>query len=434
MNKNTSIYKSDSAEDRTKYKLLFKITAEPCGTILKYYVGSAQSYSNSVADITAYNIFLLSFYHNDIFTLEDWRFMYGNTIIANNPNDVPTLFVGKYKEEYYICSSFITPFYIELSANGLSYTNNLNLQYVNTDVDMTEVEIISSLSYQNVYRHINPNYYRFSIVNRTELVNGDTQYGFGWNIVFDTEYKYIKFRVDVSDIGYMTSLKDSDGTNVNTTNAGSNYMSLDGYKSPFTATFYVSADRKANKTPGVYYFTVTVADNPIDDENSHQYTLPIRVNAIISNMSDSIIDLESENYSKFIYRKVIDGKVVRNVPAIIYDGKLLNYAGYTLGESYGGTSNRPNNLTTNDIGYNYYDTTLRKSIYWNGTKWVDSEGNDADSTPITSGTFANKPTGVDVGYAYFCTDKQTTEGSTNGIMIYYKGSNTWVDALGRVVS
>lgn len=36
--------------------------------------------------------------------------------------------------------------------------------------------------------------------------------------------------------------------------------------------------------------------------------------------------------------------------------------------------------------------------------------------------------------AYFCTDKQTTEGITNGIMIYYKGDSVWVDALGRVVS
>ena len=35
---------------------------------------------------------------------------------------------------------------------------------------------------------------------------------------------------------------------------------------------------------------------------------------------------------------------------------------------------------------------------------------------------------------YFCTDKQTTEGASNGIMIYHKGNNVWVDALGRVVS
>ena len=99
----------------------------------------------------------------------------------------------------------------------------------------------------------------------------------------------------------------------------------------------------------------------------------------------------------------------------------------------GSTTDRPI-LTENDKGFQYFDTTLNKPIWWDGTTWIDSEGNDVDSTPITSGTFANKPTGVNVGYAYFCTNKQTTEGTTNGIMIYYKGDNVWVDALGKVVS
>lgn len=55
---------------------------------------------------------------------------------------------------------------------------------------------------------------------------------------------------------------------------------------------------------------------------------------------------------------------------------------------------------------------------------------------LSKGTFSQKPTssqGVQQGFAYFCTDKQTTEGATNGIMIYYKGEDVWVDALGRVV-
>lgn len=107
-----------------------------------------------------------------------------------------------------------------------------------------------------------------------------------------------------------------------------------------------------------------------------------------------------------------------------------NYNAISLNNT-GATENRPNNPIIGDI---YFDTTIGRSIWWTGTKWVDSEGNDADSIPIISGTFANKPTGVDIGYAYFCTDKQTTEGATNGIMIYYKGNKVWVDALGRVVS
>ena len=57
---------------------------------------------------------------------------------------------------------------------------------------------------------------------------------------------------------------------------------------------------------------------------------------------------------------------------------------------------------------------------------------------LKSGTFDQKPTSsehsIQVGFAYFCTDRQTTEGSNNGIMIYHKGNDIWVDALGRVVS
>ncbi len=124
----------------------------------------------------------------------------------------------------------------------------------------------------------------------------------------------------------------------------------------------------------------------------------------------------------------------------IVNGQLLykynnkwRYArnGETTNLIIGNSSSRPTGIKG---GYQYFDTDLNKPIWWKGTQWVDSEGNDADSTPITSGTFANKPTGVNVGYAYFCTDKQTTEGTTNGIMIYYKGDNVWVDALGRIVS
>lgn len=52
------------------------------------------------------------------------------------------------------------------------------------------------------------------------------------------------------------------------------------------------------------------------------------------------------------------------------------------------------------------------------------------------GTFALKPSPSDiyVGFRYFCTDRQTTEGATNGIEIIHKGNDVWVDALGRVVS
>lgn len=51
----------------------------------------------------------------------------------------------------------------------------------------------------------------------------------------------------------------------------------------------------------------------------------------------------------------------------------------------------------------------------------------------TSGKFSEKPNSAPIGFSYFCTDKQTSESSINGIMIYYKGDNVWVDSLGKVV-
>lgn len=53
---------------------------------------------------------------------------------------------------------------------------------------------------------------------------------------------------------------------------------------------------------------------------------------------------------------------------------------------------------------------------------------------MPKGAFSDKPTTPVVGSQYFCTDRQTIEGNTDGIIIYYKGNNVWIDALGRVVS
>ena len=67
-------------------------------------------------------------------------------------------------------------------------------------------------------------------------------------------------------------------------------------------------------------------------------------------------------------------------------------------------------------------------------KWLDAFGNNIDTKKF--GNFSDKPdtsTGIKVGFSYFCTDRKTTEGNSNGILIYYKGDGVWVDALGRAI-
>ena len=143
-----------------------------------------------------------------------------------------------------------------------------------------------------------------------------------------------------------------------------------------------------------------------------------------------------------------------------------------------GTEEEKPSLQYYEDGYTYWNTTTKTLNIWDGFRWVGVDGynpehyksNEFPSYSIpngftcfridlnalciflgdgwykipvsckydknTSGTWADKPGRydiVDIGFAYFCTDKQTAEGATNGIMIYYKGDGVWVDALGRVV-
>ena len=99
---------------------------------------------------------------------------------------------------------------------------------------------------------------------------------------------------------------------------------------------------------------------------------------------------------------------------------------------YSDVSVMPKGLNKKSI---VYDNLLHIPKVWDGARWVDCSGVFLEAKK--SGTFTNKPLNsmnIYPGYSYFCTDRQTSEGASNGIMIYYKGDNVWVDALGRTVS
>lgn len=116
------------------------------------------------------------------------------------------------------------------------------------------------------------------------------------------------------------------------------------------------------------------------------------------------------------------------------------------------TGEFPNGVIRDSLGGNYYllphssDYTIEKGSIMNveipyvgciGSKWEEFNDELLYKPDIrVKGTFAQKPVssqGIYQGFSYFCTDKQTTEGSRNGIMIYYAGDDTWTDALGRYI-
>lgn len=85
-----------------------------------------------------------------------------------------------------------------------------------------------------------------------------------------------------------------------------------------------------------------------------------------------------------------------------------------------------------DGGFTFY---LQNNGTWQAAKVVDESGApiDVEKAYIASGAFNKKPSSPTKGEMYFCTNKQTTEGETDGIPIFYNGT-AWVDALGRAIS
>lgn len=101
----------------------------------------------------------------------------------------------------------------------------------------------------------------------------------------------------------------------------------------------------------------------------------------------------------------------------------------------GTSSNRPSVSNTSPIhvGCQYFDTTVGKPIFWNGSAWVETDGESAGIR--RSGTFGQKPTPTNAGFQYFCTSGASIDGGTTektNIVIYYTGSG-WVDANGNAV-
>lgn len=91
--------------------------------------------------------------------------------------------------------------------------------------------------------------------------------------------------------------------------------------------------------------------------------------------------------------------------------------------------------TPSDKTKGQLQTTGTKYPYFcDGTKYIEYDS--ATKAVQRRGLFSDKPDASDIyiGFQYFCADKQTAEGTTDGIIIYHKGSNVWVDALGRVIS
>lgn len=101
------------------------------------------------------------------------------------------------------------------------------------------------------------------------------------------------------------------------------------------------------------------------------------INNTIRTRGLNFVAVENTSPSGFIQNNVIiPGEENTYQMLFVYSGvnlsnlKLLN----NKCEKFDVGSSRPNFMTSAEIGKEFFDTTLNKPIYWNGTAWVDATG------------------------------------------------------------
>lgn len=111
-----------------------------------------------------------------------------------------------------------------------------------------------------------------------------------------------------------------------------------------------------------------------DSNLYHVYNKPLKVGDLVSTGGGLILGSTAYNGSDYHLFVDSDGyfRFNRTNAGVVQSAE----AGYmVLTNKHGATSGRPTLTNTwEDIGAMYFDTTLGKPIFWNGTSWVDAAG------------------------------------------------------------
>jgi len=101
-------------------------------------------------------------------------------------------------------------------------------------------------------------------------------------------------------------------------------------------------------------------------------------------LSDDTYDLVHRDFVGEVY---VDEnlEVTESVRFFPFNGTTTAYL------TSGATASRPELPTSRYIGFEYFDTTLDRSIQWNGTAWVDTSGdNESDISALTGRVTTNE--------------------------------------------
>lgn len=155
---------------------------------------------------------------------------------------------------------------------------------------------------------------------------------------------------------------------------------------------------------------------------------------MLSVIDNIVVESEKTNNTK---PEIVFGEFGRSkndsvVENLIYAGNIIrgnfkeeikvNSPKNVIYKSFNILSSRPT-YNKSYKGVCVFDTTLNKPIWWNGTIWIDNDGNPADV--LNQGTTANRPAGVKIGFIY--------KDITINKLIIWNGSS-WVNMDGTALS
>lgn len=311
---------------------------------------------------------------------------YAKALFSNNENvDVPNIFIDKANSCLYIDSN---------SGKTTILNNNVEFSHV-TDIDTSTLEKV------NVATNIISDTSLSPIENYAIGFNKDTNNIFAsynniWHNLYvpviNTKNKIYKYTIKETEKFYINIQSLDNNNNIDD-------VTIRGYYSK-SGSYIDIYDNRTNTKNNISVFIKedTIYINII---SSVHY-----ISRFWSNMNNNASLKQIDNIPENTTKLSISYSIVENYSD--YEGAInfIFYAKDICAYVY---------MTKDD----YYNKIYH---YLNG-----------DIVGKLSGSFSNKPQNVKVGYQYFCTDRQTSEGASNGIVIYHKGNNVWVDSLGRTI-
>lgn len=193
-----------------------------------------------------------------------------------------------------------------------------------------------------------------------------------YNIESKINKEYIYLYIENSNYGFLY------------VNTNSDYTIL--YKKPSD---YDTSDEFTYKYPILYGINNSAYLLMFINNNKNGYVSIDKIKDYCSTLTYS----SDNNKNKILYYEYSSKSLVFKFS----DTETFYVALDTIKTRIGSTDERPS-LTSDNAGFVYYDTTLKKKILWNGTDWVNLDGSLLDVKK--SGTTEERPANVEIGFIY----------------------------------